>query len=130
MTPRDVISLLTRAIQWQRDKFRRDPSEETEKLISALAITYGLEEMSKEKCTTYLQAEFPHKWGEIKKLIRGGTEYSKSAMQRMFGKKYEVAMEDLLSIGVLERGTKGGEQTFRIPYLYRRGLDCTQRFVA
>jgi hypothetical protein len=68
--------LLTRAIQWQRGAFRRAPTEETDQLISGSAITYGLEEMSKEKRTNYLEAEFPHKWVEIKKLVGGGTEYS------------------------------------------------------
>jgi hypothetical protein len=87
--------------------------------------------MSKEKRTNYLEAEFPHKWGEIKKLLGGGTEYSSGAMQRLFGKRYQTAVEDLICIGVLERRTKkGGAQTFRVPYLYRHGLDCTQRFVA
>ncbi len=121
---------MTRAIQWQRDAFRRDPTGGAEQLILAPAITYGLEEMSKEKRTNYLEAEFPHKWGEIKKLVGGGTGYSATAMQRLFGKKYQAAAEDLVSIGVLERATSGGEQTFRVPFLYRHGLDCTQRFVA
>lgn len=66
VTPRDVISLLTRAIQWQRDDLRRDQRGTTERLISAPAVIYGLEEMSKEKRTTYLEAEFPHKWETIK----------------------------------------------------------------
>jgi hypothetical protein len=130
VTPRDVIQLMTRAIQWQRDAFRRDPTGETEQLIFAPAITYGLKEMSKEKRANYLEAEFPHKWGEIKKLVGGGTGYSAVAMQRLFGKKYQAATEDLISIGVLERATRAGEQTFRVPFLYRHGLDCTQRFVA
>ena len=130
VTPRDVISLLTRAIQWQRDAFRRDQAQETEQLISAPAILYGLEEMSKEKRTNYLVAEFPHKWGEIKKLVGGGTEYSDAAIQRLLGKKHQATAEDLISIGVLERrATKDGAQTFRVPYLYRHGLECTQRFV-
>ncbi len=130
VTPRDVILLLARAIQWQRDTFRRNPTEETEQLISGSAISYGLEEMSKEKRTNYLEAEFPHMWGEIKKLVGGGTEYSSAAMRRLFGKHHEGAIEDLISMGVLERATKAGEQTFRVPFLYRRGLECTQRFVA
>jgi hypothetical protein len=130
VTPRDVISLVTRAIQWQRDAFRHDPTEATEELISGPAIIYGLEEMSKEKRTSYLEAEFPHKWAEIKKLVGGGTEYSTTAMQRLFGKRHQAATEDLISMGVLERATKGGEDTFRVPFLYRHGLECTQRFVA
>ncbi len=130
VTPRDVISLITRAIQWQRDAFRRAPTEATDELISGSAIIYGLEEMSKEKRTNYLEAEFPHKWSEIKKLVGGGTEYSAAAMQRLFGKRHQVTIEDLISIGALERATKAGEHTFRVPFLYRHGLECTQRFVA
>ena len=130
VTPRDVILLLTRAIQWQRDEFRRDRTGKTERLISAPAITYGLEEMSKEKRTTYLEAEFPHKWDTIRKLIGGGTEYSEAAIHRLLGRKHQAAAEDLISIGVLERATKSGKPTFRVPFLYRRGLECTQRFVS
>jgi hypothetical protein len=126
VTPRDVISLLTRAIQWQRDEFRRDQSGQTERLISGPAISYGLEEMSKEKGTTYLEAEFPHKRDAIKKLIGGGTE----ALQRLFGRKYQDTTEDLVNMGVLERATKRGVDTFRVPFIYRRALDCTQKFIA
>jgi hypothetical protein len=110
VTPRDVISLLTRAIQWQRDEFRRDHSGETERLISGPAIIYGLEEMSKEKGTTYLEAEFPHKWDAIKKLIGGGTEYSDAAIHRLFGRKYQDATEDLISMGIFERATRRGSR--------------------
>ena len=130
VTPRDVISLLTRAIQWQRDEFRRDHTAETERLISGPAIIYGLEEMSKEKGTTYLEAEFPHKWDVIKKLIGGGTEYSDAAIHRLFGRKYQDAAEDLISMGIFERATRRGVHTFRVPFIYRRALDCTQKFVA
>ena len=109
VTPRDVISLLTRAIQFQRDQFRRDQRGTTERLITGSAIIYGHQEMSKEKRTMYLQAEFPHKWETIGKLIGGGTEYNEAAMNRLFGKKRDVAVEDLLSMGVLERATKDGK---------------------
>jgi hypothetical protein len=130
VTPRDVIALLTRAIQWQRDAFRQNRPGTTAQLITGPAIIYGLEELSKEKRATYLEAEFPHKWDMIQKLIGGGTEYSEQAINKLFGKKNQSAAEDLISIGVLERGTKKGKTTFRVPFLYRRGVECTQRFVA
>lgn len=130
VTPRDVIALMTRAIQWQRDAFRQDRPGTTTQLITAPAIIYGLEELSKDKRATYLEAEFPHKWDMIQKLIGGGTEYSEPAINKLFGKKNQSAAEDLISIGVLERATKKGKTTFRVPFLYRRGLECTQRFVA
>jgi len=130
VTPRDVIALLTRAIQWQRDAFRQNQPGTTAQLITAPAILYGLEQLSKDKRANYLEAEFPHKWDMIQKLIGGGTEYTEQAISKLFGKKNQTAAEDLISIGVLERGTKKGKTTFRVPFLYRRGLECTQRFVA
>ncbi|HUS96787.1 MAG TPA: hypothetical protein VMX97_08625 [Hyphomicrobiaceae bacterium] len=130
VTPRDVIFLLSRACQRQRDLFRQDPQGKTQKLVHGPAIIYGLEELSKEKRTVYLEAEFPHKWPEIRKLLGGGTEYSEAAMKRLYGTKYEQSMEDLLSLGIIERATRKGEQSFKIPFLYRHGLECTQRFVS
>jgi hypothetical protein len=128
VTPRDVIFLLTRACQWQRDAFRRDPQGETERLILGPAILYGLEELSKEKRTVYLEAEFPHKWPEIRRLVGGSTEYSEAAMKSVFGKGYTHALEDMLALGIVERSKKRGAPSFKIPYLYRRGLECTQKF--
>ena len=130
VTPRDVISLLSRAIQFQRDQFQRDQRGTTERLITGSAILYGHDEMSKEKRTTYLHAEFPHKWEIIGKLVRGGTEYNDAAMNRLFGKQRDAAVDDLISMGVLERAAKDGKPRYRVPFLYRRGLECTQRFMA
>ena len=103
-----MISLLTRAIQFQRDQFQRDQRGTTERLITGSAILYGHDEMSKEKRTTYLHAEFPHKWEIIGKLVRGGTEYNDAAMNRLFGKQRDAAVDDLISMGVLERAAKDG----------------------
>jgi hypothetical protein len=123
-----VIFLLTRACQWQRDAFRQDPKGETERLVLGPAIIYGLEELSKEKRTVYLEAEFPHKWPEIRKLVGGSTEYSEGAMKNVFGKEYSRAIEDMLALGIVERSKKRGTPSFKIPYLYRRGLECIQKF--
>ena len=129
VTPRDVIDLLTRASQRQRDSFRVDPEGETEVLVLGPALIYGLEELSKAKRVNYLEAEFPHKWPEIRKLIGGGSEYSEVAMRKLFGRTSDSTVEDLVSIGVIYRSTRKGGRTYRIPYLYREGLECTQRFV-
>lgn len=130
VTPRDIIDLLTRASQKQRDTFRQDSSGETERLIYGPAIIYGLDELSKGKRTSYLEAEFPHKWEEIRKLLGGGTEYSHPAVKRLFGSSIDKTLEDLISMGVLYRASKNGEPTFRVPFVYRKGLECTQKFIA
>lgn len=129
VTPRDVINLVARAGQWQRDQFRRDPEGSTERLISGKAVIYGLSELSKEKRTVYLEAEFPHKWKEIARFVGGGTQYSERALRRIFGAKVEGIVEDLISMGVLERATRKGQRTYKIPYVYRAGLECTQKYV-
>lgn len=93
------------------------------------AHVYGLEELSKEKRVNYPQAEFPHKWTTIRHLVGGGTQYSVAAMRKCLGPDAEQKIEDLLAIGVISRVSRKGRQTFRIPFLYRKGLECTQRFV-
>lgn len=130
VTPRDVINLVARAGQWQRDEFRRDPDSESDRLVSGKAIQYGLSELSKEKKTIYLQAEFPHKWDEIAKFVGGGSEYSERALRRVHGSGWHEIAEDFVSMGVLERATRKGARTYRIPFVYRAGLECTQKFVA
>ena len=129
VTPRDVIELLSRATQKQRDVFRLEPDQEVERLINGPAITYGFEEVSKLKKVNYLEAEFPHLWSSIRKLVGGGTEYSDGALRKIYGRRSDSIVEDLQSIGVLEPSSKRGQRTHKIPFLYRRGLECTQRFI-
>lgn len=129
VTPRDVITLVARSGQWQRDQFRRDPDGDTDRLISGRAIQYGLVELSKEKRTTYLQAEFPHKWKDIEKFVGGGSEYGERSLRRVLGKNWQGIADDLVSMGVLERATRKGNATLKIPFLYREGLECTQKYI-
>lgn len=129
VTPRDVITLLTRAGQRQRDTYRREPDGSTDRLINGPAIIYGLNELSKEKRTLHLEAEFPHLWKEISRLVGGGTQYSEAALKRIFGQRSHEITKDLVSIGLLERGTRKQKLAFSIPFLYRTGLECTQKFI-
>ena len=129
-TPRDAIDLVTKACAWQRDEFRANTSGTTERLLTSAAIRYGMDELSKRKRTTLLEAEFPHLWPKMKKLVGGGTEYSERAVARLFGRKHQETVEDLESIGVLYKATRGGRRTFKVPFLYRKGLELTQKFVS
>lgn len=127
VTPRDVIDLLTKAKQKQQDEFRLDPSGESDFVIGPAAIEYGLVELSKPKKTSFLQAEFAHLWEDIEKLVGGKTEYSEASVKLLFGKKWESVVDDIISVGVLRRELKrDGSKTFKIPFLYRDGLEVTQ----
>jgi hypothetical protein len=129
VTPRDVIDLLTRARQKQQDEFQSDPTGEVLWTIGPAAIQYGLSELSRRKRTTLLEAEFPHLWPAIQKLVGGKTEYTEAALARVWGSKGNIAArirDDLISIGVLSRSTSHGNVTYKVPFLFREGLELTQ----
>jgi hypothetical protein len=130
VTPRDVIELVTRASQRQRDLYRGDADGMTDRLITGEAVVYGYEVLSTTKRTKYLEAEFPHLWPHIRKLVGGGSEYSEAALERVLGRSSSRIIEDLVSIGVLARSSHRRQSSYRVPFLYRKGLECTQRFVA
>jgi len=126
VTPRDVLDLLIRASQHQQDTCRTNPAGLSESVITAPALKYGLEQLSVRKRTTYLEAEFPHIWGHIERLMGGKTEYSEQALRRTFGSEWDRVTTDLASIGVFAKGTRRGAPAYVIPFLYRRGLELTQ----
>ncbi len=125
VTPRDVIDLLTKAKQRQQDEYEADPTGTSEDVIGASAIRYGLEELSKRKRDTLLRAELPHLWPYIEKLRGQGTEYSERALKQQLGTADDTVIGDLVGIGLLERT----DQSFKIPFLFREGLELTQRRV-
>jgi hypothetical protein len=127
VTPRDVIDLLTRAKQRQLDEFGADSEGSTPWIICGPAIQYGLDELSKRKRDTFLKAEFPHFWEHISKLHGGRTEYLEASLEQLFGGDASSVIRDLVSIGLLQESRRANVgKTYRIPYLYRAGLQLTQ----
>lgn len=126
VTPRDVILLLTRAKQHQYDLCTRDVEGHAECVIGPKAIQYGLAELSKAKRDNYLRAEFPHFWGHIQRLRGGKTEYSSRAIRSRLALDDDEILDDLCGIGVLQRLDRGAETSYRIPFLYKEGLELTQ----
>ena len=95
-------------------------------VIDAAAIQYGFEELSKRKRDTYLQAEFPHLWADIKKFLGGKADYSEEALKKLLGSHWKEIAENLRSIGFLSVGVKNNEPLYSIPFLYRHGMNLTQ----
>ncbi len=122
VTPRDVLQLLIRAKQRQEDLCAADLDGVTEAIIGSAAIQHGLQELSKLKRQTYLQAEFPHLWSSIAKFVGGKTDYSETAIKTLLGNDWQSVSEDLVALGVLSK--KG--HNFNVPFLYRDGLELTQ----
>jgi hypothetical protein len=117
-----VIDLLTKAKQRQQDEYEADPEGTTDSVLGASAIRYGLTELSKRKRDTLLRAELPHLWPYIEKLRGQKTEFSERALRGLIGSRAEGVIPDLVSIGLLERA----DQNYKIPFLFREGLELTQ----
>jgi hypothetical protein len=126
VTPRDVLDLLIRAVQRQQDICAAEPEGSSDWVIGAAAIVYGFEELSKRKRQTYLQAEFPHLWKEIEKFSGGKTDYDATKLESLLGAEWKGIVANLVAIGFLSKGAKGGEDVFAIPFLYRPGMNVTQ----
>lgn len=126
VTPRDVIDLLLKAKQRQQDILRQDVTGESAYLFSSTSLIYGLEELSKRKRITYLEAEFPHLWKDIKKFDGGKTAYDEKAIAELLGKKWQQITDDLISVGVIKRKGSGDKTVFWFPYIYRKGLNLIQ----
>lgn len=126
VTPRDVLDLLIRAKQRQQDIYAVDPEGVSDHVIGAVAILYGFEELSKRKKETYLEAEFPHLWKDMRRFLGGKTDYGAGALETIFGSDWKAISEHLVSIGFFSKGRKGKEEVFSIPFLYRHGLNLTQ----
>jgi len=126
-TPRDVIQLVVRAIQRQQDEFRGDTIGESDHIIGAKALQYGLDELSKAKKDEFLRAEFPHLWTYIEKFENGKTEYDGKGLRKLLGANWQFIVDDLISIGLFKRrGGAGQDATYWVPHLYRKGLELTQ----
>jgi hypothetical protein len=127
VTPRDVLDLLIRAKQKQQTDCAADGEGMSAFIIGPSALQYGLEELSKKKRQTYLEAEFPHLWEYIEKFVGGKTEYDEASIKRILGKNWKAIADDLVSIGVfLRKQTREGSSIYWVPFLYRAGLDLTQ----
>lgn len=128
VTPRDVLDLVTKAIQKQQDLFHQNPNGQSPWLIGPEAIKYGLDELSKRKRDTYLKAEFPHLWPHIEKFHGGETEYSPSTLAQLLGGDWESICKDLMSIGLIRRTTirTTGIETYQFPFVYKGGLGLTR----
>jgi hypothetical protein len=126
VTPRDVLDLLIRAKQRQHDECAANAEGISTSIIGPSALQYGLEELSKRKRQTYLQAEFLHLWTHIEKFVGGKTEYDENSIRKTLGKDWKTIVDDLVSIGFFAKQTRRTGFVYWVPFLYRHGLELTQ----
>lgn len=121
VTPRDVIDLLQFARSKQTTMFNEAPHK-VQEILSLEALRYGYQRMSERKVSTYLQAEFPHLWGNcISRLEKQKATFTRDALHRLLGTADPQVTKTLVDVGVLRFVAKKGVYT--VPYLYRAGMN-------
>jgi len=126
VTPRDVIDLLSKAKQHQTDMVLSNLSGSSQAIIEPSSILYGSEQLSIRKRQTYLEAEFPHLWPYMEKFIGGKAQYNSRELKKLLGNDWENIVKDLVCIGFISNGMRK-ESIYKIPFIYRKGLELTQR---
>jgi hypothetical protein len=124
VTPRDVIDLLEFAVKAQIAYLQRGGHPEPDCLIGAQALKDALGELSKKKCRTYLEAEFPQFWPEIRKFEHAKAEHNSQSLQKLLGKGWHEKVDDLMAIGFLQKRPQS--KSFIIPFVFRPGLAVRQ----
>jgi hypothetical protein len=132
--PRNLIDLVKKT---QEEQLRREDREAHEfvpgqPLFEPEAIKDAQTRLSKDRVVDTLLAESGQLQEIIEKFRGGKAEYNHEAIQKRLGwgshpdgeAATAVAIRELMDMGFLERIRES--ETFKIPMLYRDGLDITQ----
>ena len=121
-TPRDFLSVFDKARNEQLRRYRNGHDKDIDYLISPNAIRTAIELLSKEKLETELYAEYPKYKSWIEKFKGHKAEHSEQTLEAILGTQWKSRKTKLVEIGFIEEKGK----SYKIPYLYRPGLDIKQ----
>lgn len=122
-TPRDVISLIDKARQYQIEQWSMNKINDDENyLISPTALKRALTTVSGDKLNTQVYAEYPNLRLHIEQFRNGKAEHDENSLQILFGSEWAKIVEQLISIGLITSLTS----SWKIPFLYRDALNVTQ----
>lgn len=125
--PRNLIDLVTMARDAQLRKEDREPREigEAHDVIEPDAFRRALTKLSETRVTDTLLAEAKHQAPLIEKFRGGKAEHTRATVARLLDiseADVELELKPLMALGFI--GESGG--TYKIPMLYRAGLQITQ----
>lgn len=122
-TPRDLISIVDKARQYQIDEWKlNNKSSEETYLIGASALRLAYADISKEKLETQLYAEYPNLRRFIEKFKDSKAEHNEESLKLILGRRWKWTTKKLVDIGFIEEK----QNTWKIPFIYREGLKISQ----
>lgn len=125
--PRNLIDLVTMARDAQLRKEDREPREigEAHDIIEPDAFRRALAKLSETRVTDTLLAEAKHQAPLIERFRGGKAEHTRATIAKVLDVNeadVELELKPLMALGFI--GESGG--TYKIPMLYRAGLQITQ----
>lgn len=122
-TARDLIALVDKARQYQIEYWSlNDIKDEEDYLIGPTAIKSAWSAVSKDKLETQLFAEYPSLKPHILKFKDGKAEHNSDSLSQVLGQDWRVILEELKRVGFIEEISS----TWKIPFIYREGLNISQ----
>jgi len=122
-TPRDLVNLIDKARQSQIVEWKlNNKSSDADYLIGATAIRNAYKELSREKLETQLYAEYPDLRKYIEKFKDSKAEHNEESLKMLLGKRWKSNIKKLVECGFIEEKNN----TWKVPFLYREGLNISQ----
>lgn len=128
MPPRNLIDLVNNAKNAQMRSEERSPRafEVGQNLIEPDSLRQGLRRLSEDRVSDTLIAESKSYTEHIEKFRDSNSEHNRRSLSELLGldgKRLDDVIRELVDLGFLE---ETGEN-FKVPILYRYGLNITQR---
>ena len=122
--PRNLIDLVLKVVDNQMRREEREPQEYEpgRALVMSDALKRGLDALSAERVQDTLLAEAGDQAYLIEHFRGGKAEHSGQSLRDMLGERCEDQVQFLKTIGFLEPVG----QNYKVPMLYRNGLNITQ----
>ena len=123
-SPRNLVDLVIKAVDAQKRREAQSPHlwEKGEPLVSGDSMKRALAELSQERVSDTLLAEAGESATYIQRFENGKAEHNSETLKRLFGENVTDVTKRLTALGFLE---KTG-QSYKVPMLYRQGLNITQ----
>ncbi|MBV4429547.1 P-loop ATPase, Sll1717 family [Clostridium tyrobutyricum] len=123
VTPRDLISIVDKARRYQIEEWKLNDKNIGEKyLVGSSSIRQAYLEISQEKLETQLYAEYPSLRKHIEKFANSKAEHNEESLKKMLGIRWKSRIKNLVDIGFIEEK----KNTWKVPFVYREGLNISQ----
>ena len=126
-TPRDLLSVIDAARQFQIEQVERDaivlPGTQ---IFTEDTLRKSVRKVAKDNLETRIFAEYPDLRQSILAFEGGKADHNSETLEQILGEQYSSLLPRLQRVGFLYRRTRNGVQVWTIPFFYSFALDVTR----